>query len=287
MNFLEFFIYTIDFSILDIIDILLVAILLFQLYKLIKGTVAIKIFVGILAIYLLWKIVEVLQMKLLSEILGQFIGVGVIAVIIVFQQELRKFLIMIGNTKFFSKEGIMKFKWVNEENTVKVNINAIVNACQQMASSKTGAIIIITKENSLSSYIDTGELIQAKSSSSLIQNIFFKNSPMHDGAVIITGDIVMAARCILPVIENEAFPSHLGMRHRAAAGITENTDCLAIIVSEERGKISIAKKGELETSMLQSLSKNKALQSFEHKGYFYSINDKKELSLAKQKLKKF
>lgn len=249
MNFLEFFFETIDFNILDIIDILLVAILLFQLYKLIKGTVAIKIFVGILAIYLLWKIVEVLQMKLLSEILGQFIGVGVIAVIIVFQQELRKFLIMIGNTKFFSKEGIMKFKWVNEENTVKVNINAIVNACQQMASSKTGAIIIITKENSLSSYIDTGELIQAKSSSSLIQNIFFKNSPMHDGAVIITGDKVMAARCILPVIENEAFPSHLGMRHRAAAGITENTDCLAIIISEERGKISIAKKGELEIDL--------------------------------------
>ena len=246
---LEFFFETIDFNILDIIDILLVAILLFQLYKLIKGTVAIKIFVGILAIYLLWKIVEVLQMKLLSEILGQFIGVGVIAVIIVFQQELRKFLIMIGNTKFFSKEGIMKFKWVNEENTVKVNINAIVNACQQMASSKTGAIIIITKENSLSSYIDTGELIQAKSSSSLIQNIFFKNSPMHDGAVIITGDKVMAARCILPVIENEAFPSHLGMRHRAAAGITENTDCLAIIISEERGKISIAKKGELEIDL--------------------------------------
>ena len=249
MNFLEFFFETIDFNILDIIDILLVAILLFQLYKLIKGTVAIKIFVGILAIYLLWKIVEVLQMKLLSEILGQFIGVGVIAVIIVFQQELRKFLIMIGNTKFFSKEGIMKFKCVNEENTVKVNINAIVNACQQMASSKTGAIIIITKENSLSSYIDTGELIQAKSSSSLIQNIFFKNSPMHDGAVIITGDKVMAARCILPVIENEAFPSHLGMRHRAAAGITENTDCLAIIISEERGKISIAKKGELEIDL--------------------------------------
>ena len=262
MNFLEFFIYTIDFSILDIIDILLVAILLFQLYKLIKGTVAIKIFVGILAIYLLWKIVEVLQMKLLSEILGQFIGVGVIAVIIVFQQELRKFLIMIGNTKFFSKEGIMKFKWVNEENTVKVNINAIVNACQQMASTKTGAIIIITKENSLSSYIDTGELIQAKSSSNLIQNIFFKNSPMHDGAVIITGDKVMAARCILPVIENEAFPSHLGMRHRAAAGITENTDCIAIIVSEERGKISIAKKGELEIDLSSEQLKDTLQEEF-------------------------
>ena len=242
MNFLEF-------SILDIVDIILVAFLLLQLYKLVRGTVAIKIFVGISAIYLLWKLVEALQMDLLSEILGQFIGVGVIAVIIVFQQELRKFLLMIGNTKFFSKEGIMKFKWVNEENTVEVNINAVVDACKQMASNMTGAIIIITKENSLSSYIDTGELIQAKNSSSLLQNIFFKNSPMHDGAVIITGNKLMAARCILPVIENDTFPSHLGMRHRAAAGITENTDCIAIIVSEERGKISIAKNGKLEIDL--------------------------------------
>ena len=242
MNFLEF-------SILDIVDILLVAFLLFQLYKLVRGTVAIKIFVGISAIYLLWKLVEALQMDLLSEILGQFIGVGVLAVIIVFQQELRKFLLMIGNTKFFSKEGIMKFKWVNEENTVEVNINAVVDACKQMASNMTGAIIIITKENSLSSYIETGELIQAKNSSSLLQNIFFKNSPMHDGAVIITGNKLMAARCILPVIENDTFPSHLGMRHRAAAGITENTDCIAIIVSEERGKISIAKNGKLEIDL--------------------------------------
>ena len=250
MDFLEF-------NILDIVDILLVAFLLFQLYKLVRGTVAIKIFVGISTIYLIWKLVEVLQMELLSEILGQFIGVGVLAVIIVFQQELRKFLLMIGNTKFFSKEGIMKFKWITEENTVEVNVNAIVDACNQMASSMTGAIIIITKENSLSSYIDTGELIQAKTSTSLLQNIFFKNSPMHDGAVIITGEKVMAARCVLPVIENDAFPSHLGMRHRAAAGITENTDCLAIIVSEERGKISIAKKGELEIDLSSEQLKEK------------------------------
>ena len=240
MDFLEF-------SILDIVDILLVAFLLFQLYKLVRGTVAIKIFVGISAIYLLWKLVEVLQMDLLSEILGQFIGVGVLAVIIVFQQELRKFLLMIGNTKFFSKEGIMKFKWVNEENTVKVNVKAIVDACKEMARSMTGAIIIITKQNSLSSYIDTGELIQAKTSTSLLQNIFFKNSPMHDGAVIITGNKLMAARCILPVIENDTFPSHLGMRHRAAAGITENTDCLAIIVSEERGKYRLLKMVNLKS----------------------------------------
>ena len=118
-----------------------------------------------------------------------------------------------------------------------------------MAITKTGSIIIITKENELPSYIDTGELIQAKTSSNILQNIFFKNSPMHDGAVIITRDLIMAAKCILPITENETFPSHLGMRHRAAVGITENTDCLAIIVSEERGKISFANKGKLEIDL--------------------------------------
>ena len=242
MDFLEF-------NILDIIDIILVAILLFQLYKLIRGTVAIKIFIGIAAIYLLWKLVEALQMDLLSEILGQFIGVGVLAVIIVFQQEVRRFLLMIGNTKFFSKDGVLKFNWINDETTAEVNISAIVDACHKMATTKTGAIIVITRENGLPNYIDTGEKINSQTSSILLQSIFFKNSPLHDGAVIITGNEVMAARCVLPTIENESFPSNLGMRHRAAAGISENTDCIAIIFSEERGKISVALKGQLEISL--------------------------------------
>lgn len=242
MNFLEF-------SILDIVDILLVSILLFQLYKLVRGTVAIKIFLGIAAIYLLWKIVAALQMELLSEILGQFIGVGVLAVIIVFQQEVRRFLLMIGNTKVFSKDGFMKFKWVSEEETIEIDIPVIVRACKEMASTFTGAIIVVTKENALSNFIDTGEKINAKTSSSMLQSIFFKNSPMHDGAVIISGSQIMAARCVLPVLENDSFPTHLGMRHRAAAGVTESTDCIAIIVSEERGKISIAKAGKLEISL--------------------------------------
>lgn len=242
MDFLEF-------NFLDILDILLVAFLLFQLYKLVKGTVAIRIFIGITAIYLLWKLVEALQMALLSEILGQFIGVGVIAVIIVFQQELRRFLLMIGNTKFFSKGGVLKFNWVNDESSLEVKIDDIVDACDKMASTKTGAIIVITKENNLKNFIETGESINATTSSIFLQSIFFKNSPLHDGAVIITGDQVMAARCVLPVIENDSFPNNLGMRHRAAAGITENSDCIAIIVSEEKGKISIAKNGKLEISL--------------------------------------
>ncbi|MGC6428777.1 MAG: diadenylate cyclase CdaA [Flavobacteriales bacterium] len=242
MDFLEF-------NFLDILDILLVAFLLFQLYKLVKGTVAIRIFIGITAIYLLWKLVEALQMALLSEILGQFIGVGVIAVIIVFQQELRRFLLMIGNTKFFSKGGVLKFNWVNDESSLEVKIDDIVDACDKMASTKTGAIIVITKENNLKNFIESGESIRATTSSIFLQSIFFKNSPLHDGAVIITGDQVMAARCVLPVIENDSFPNNLGMRHRAAAGITENSDCIAIIVSEEKGKISIAKNGKLEISL--------------------------------------
>jgi uncharacterized protein (TIGR00159 family) len=238
-----------EFNILDILDILLVAFLLFQLYKLIKGTVAIRIFIGIAAIYLLWKLVEALQMELLSEILGQFIGVGVLAVIIVFQQELRRFLLMIGNTKFFSKDGVLKFNWINDETAAEVKISDIVQACDEMAKTKTGAIIVITRENSLPNYIETGEIINAKTSNIFLQSIFFKNSPLHDGAVIITGDTIKAARCVLPTIENDSFPSNLGMRHRAAAGITENTDSIAVVVSEERGKISVAYNGQLEISL--------------------------------------
>ena len=242
MDFLEF-------NILDILDIILVAFLLFQLYKLTKGTVAIRIFIGIAAIYLIWKLVEALQMELLSEILGQFIGVGVLAVIIVFQQELRRFLLMIGNTKFFSKDGVLKFNWINDETAAEVKISDIVKACDEMAKTKTGAIIVITRENNLPNYIETGEIINATTSNMFLQSIFFKNSPLHDGAVIITGDTIKAARCVLPTIENDSFPSNLGMMHRAAAGITENTDCIGVVVSEEKGKISVAHKGKLEISL--------------------------------------
>ncbi len=246
----------INFKILDIVDILLVAFLLFQLYKLLKGTVAIKIFVGIATIYLIWKLVEGLQMQLLSEILGQFIGVGVLAVIIVFQQELRKFLLFIGNNKVFSKEGLINFKWSNEEKDVKLDINSIINACQNMKKNMTGVLIVLTKQDKLKNYVESGEFINAIISSSLLENIFFKNSPMHDGAVIISDNKIIASRCVLPVINNDSFPKHLGMRHRAAAGVTEDTDCIAIILSEERGEISIAKNGELKSNITIAELKN-------------------------------
>ena len=233
-----------EFNILDILDILLVAFLLFQLYKLTKGTVAIRIFIGIAAIYLLWKLVEALQMELLGEILGQFIGVGVLAVIIVFQQELRRFLLMIGNTKFFSKDGVLKFNWINDETAAEVKISEIVKSCDEMAKTKTGAIIVITRENGLPNYIETGEIINAKTSNIFLQSIFFKNSPLHDGAIIISNNIIRATRVVLPINNETKIAGKYGLRHRAAVSITEKTDAVAIVVSEESGKISYIRNGE-------------------------------------------
>ncbi len=238
----------ITFRWLDLIDILLVAIIMFQLYKLVKGTVAIRIFLGILAIYLFWKIVEALQMELLSEILGQFIGVGVLALIIVFQQELRRFLLLIGNNQFFS--GKRKNKFINllktkESQGQQLDIDSILSSTKSLAATKTGALIILDLHSELKYYSASGEKINSQVSAAMLESIFFKNSPLHDGGVIIENNKIIAARCILPVSENQEFPSHFGLRHRAAAGITETSRSIAIIVSEETGKISTATEGRI------------------------------------------
>jgi uncharacterized protein (TIGR00159 family) len=235
-----------DFRILDIVDIILVAILLYQLYKLMKGTVAIPIFIGILAIYFLWKLVVALEMELLGEILGQFVSVGVIALIVVFQNEIRQFLLMIGRPKFFSQKSKWFFFWkipVNPANLL--NINSIVDACASMSEKFTGAIIVISKQNELAEIINSGEKIDSNLSEQLINNIFFKNSPLHDGAIIIKNNRINAARCVLPLTRNEKFPATYGLRHRAAVGLTERSDAIAIIVSEQTGSIAYSKAGEL------------------------------------------
>ena len=226
---------------LDIVDILLVAFLLFQLYNLIKGTGAINIFLGIISIYLIWMIVKAFEMELLSEILGQFISVGVIALIIVFQQEIRQFLLILGSQGFLKKtgKGFFSFHWQTDKFETE-DIDNIVNACENMTKNKTGALIIVTRKNELRPYILTGEQIQANISKQLIETIFFKNSPLHDGAMIISGNKIKAARCVLPVSEKSNLPENVGLRHRAAIGITEESDAIAIIVSEQRGEISIA-----------------------------------------------
>ena len=232
---------------LDILDILLVSFLLYQLYNLIKGTTAISIFVGIFSFYLLWLIVRALNMQLLSSLLGQVIGVGVIALIIVFQQEIRRFILIIGSKYFsnkkFSIEKLFSISYAEEE---EFNYSAIVTASINMSDQKVGALIVITKQSDLYSYQKTGDSINSDISDRLIESIFFKNSPLHDGAVIIRNNKIVAARCVLPTTDRNDLPAKYGMRHRAAIGITEKTDASVVIVSEETGSISFAHLGNIE-----------------------------------------
>jgi uncharacterized protein (TIGR00159 family) len=253
---------------LDLVDILLVSILLFQLYRLINGTVALRIFTGMLALYVLWLVVRAMNMQLLGSILGQFIGVGVIALIVVFQQELRKFLLLIGSSGILPKSifGENIFSLSNDgRKEGNTDINAILKACKIMALSKTGAIIVFGRRSDLSFYVQTGEALNSKVSQLLIESIFYKNSPLHDGALIISDNKLLAARCILPVSENQNFPAQLGMRHRSGVGVTENTDAVSIIISEQTGEIAFAEEGELKRNIsieqLKSLLEKTLLKS--------------------------
>lgn len=210
------------------------------MYFLIKGTAAIKIFTGIALLYLIWLLVQALDMKLISTILGHVMGVGVIALLIVFQQEIRKFFTLISN-KYLSNFDfrIAKiFPFIKYEDP-EVKVWAIVKACTNLSGTKTGALITITRESELLTIIDTGIQIIGETSSQLISNLFFKNSPLHDGAVIIKRDKIVAAACILPVSEHNMKSENFGLRHRAALGLTEQTDAVVIVVSEESGEISL------------------------------------------------
>ncbi|WP_340113920.1 diadenylate cyclase CdaA [Maribellus mangrovi] len=247
---------------LDILDILLVAILLYQLYRLIQGTVAFNIVIGLFSFYLLWLIVKALNMELLGSIMGQFIGVGVLALIVVFHPEIRKFLVFIGTNYNMNRVlhldklfGTGKGRTIEEE-----HIEEIAGACEVLAKSKTGALIVVAENNELREQVNTGELINSSISSTLIRTIFFKNSPLHDGAIIIRDDKIVAAGCILPLTQ-KPLDQALGLRHRAAVGLSENTDALIIVVSEERGSISVAHKGEIKRrvskdSLIQILQEN-------------------------------
>jgi diadenylate cyclase len=235
-------------TVLDIIDIVLVAIILFQLYKLIRGTAALSIFIGIFLIYMFWLIVKALNMELIGALLGQVIGVGVIALIIVFQQEVRRFLLVIGNRymtrRRFSFGKI--FSSVEEETGSPKEAEEIVRAVESMAAKKTGALIVLGRKSSLDIYSEGGERIGAIINAELLETIFFKNSPLHDGAVLIEDGKIFAARCPLPITDRVSLPPRFGMRHRAAIGISEHTDALVVVVSEESGKIMVAEAGEVK-----------------------------------------
>lgn len=233
----------VPFTFIDIVDIILVAVIMFWLYRMTKGTNAPYILSGIIAIYLLWVVVRTLNMELLSTILGQVISVGAIALIIVFQPELRRFLQMIGMRRHTHFNFLTRL-FTTEEDSVQTNVTPIVTACREMSETKTGALIIIGQQSDLRLIIDGGIAIDAKISTPLIKNIFFKNAPLHDGAVVIEGDRIVAAKCILPVTQSDV-PKSYGTRHRAAIGMSEISDAIIIVVSEETGCISVAQGGEL------------------------------------------
>jgi diadenylate cyclase len=235
---------------LDVIDILLVAFLLYYMYKLIRGTGALNIFLGFISIYVVWWLVRIFEMELLTEILEQFISVGVLALIVVFQPEIRKFLLILGTRSFLKQKsgGFWSRLWFVEKEA-GLNINSIVSACEEFSNNKTGALIVITKENNLEFLLETGEMIDGQISRQLLESIFYKNSPLHDGAVIISQNRIKAARCVLPVSEKTSFPVTLGLRHRAGAGISEETDAVAIVVSEQTGRIAFCNDGQLRRNL--------------------------------------
>lgn len=235
----------IDFSFLDILDIILVALLMYYIYKLVKGTVAINIVIGIALIFMMWKITEALHMEMLSGILGKLISGGVIALIIVFQQEIRKFLLMIGTTNFSTKRGFLnQLKFLQSEINTETDTDTILKSCLHLSKTFTGALIVIERTNKLDFLVTSGDQMNAQVNDAIIQSIFYKNSPLHDGATIIRDNFIVATRVILPVSENSKIPARFGLRHRAAIGVSEKTDAVCILVSEETGEISYIKDGE-------------------------------------------
>lgn len=255
----------IDFSFIDIIDILLVALLLFYLYKLVRGTVAINIFIGIVIIYLIWKLTDLLSMDVLSNLLGKFISVGFFALIVVFQQEIRKFLLLLGSTNFTTRRNVVRyFKFLNQhKQTSRLDLKVLTDSCEEMSKSKTGAIIVLQKSNSLDFTLNENNQAQIKLTPQVLESIFYKNSPLHDGAILIESNTIVATRVILPVSDRTNIPSRYGLRHRAALGISEKTDALVLVISEQTGKIVYVKNGTflnidspeiLKETLIQDLS---------------------------------
>lgn len=238
----------INISVLDVVDILVVTLIFYQVYRLIRGTAAMTIFAGIFIVYLLWVVVKALNMTLLSSIMGQVIGVGVLALIVVFQQEVRRYLLLLGSRYAMAKNRFVRRIFRSAGRSAELQwTEEVARACKNMAASRTGALICIERQGSLEVYAATGDTIDARIDVRLIESIFFKNSPLHDGAIIIKGGRIHAARCILPSSDNPHIPQHYGMRHRAAIGLTEHSDAVVVVVSEERGKVSVVETGEIVT----------------------------------------
>ena len=246
------------FNITNIIDILLVIAIIVFLFRWLRGTTASRIIWGLILVYVVWKVVSIFHLTMLSEMLEQIIKGGVILLVVIFQPEIRKFLFMLGNRKFF--------KWFarnNKDEDIADDIDAIVRACKRMSAAQTGALIVIAKKNPLNETIATGEPIDALVSRELIENIFFKNSPLHDGAVVIKKHRIAAARCILPVSKSGSLPPDTGLRHRSAVEITSETDAIAVVVSEQTGHISVSVHGQLHRDISPTVLKQMLMGKIE------------------------
>ena len=236
----------IPFTFIDLLDILLVAGFLFIVYRAVRGTNAPYIMVGIVMVYLGWVIVKALNMELLSTILGQIISVGVIALLVIFQPELRRFLFKLGRRQK-ELDFLTRFFSLNRKHS-STSTSPIVSACLDMSENKVGALIVFRRKDDLQLIIEGGIPLDANITMSLIKNIFFKNAPLHDGAVVIDNNRIVAAKCILPVTQSNV-PKSYGTRHRAAIGVSEMTDAVVLVVSEETGAISIIKGGKIKSKI--------------------------------------
>ncbi len=234
-----------EVSWVDGIDIGLVGILLYQVYKLIRGSIAVNIFLGILALYLIYLIVRAAQMELLTKILGQFMGVGVLAMIILFQPEIRKFLLLIGRSAEFNKDNIFKslnnWRYGYHDD---FDVHQLIEATKSLKATRTGALLVFSRDTELKFYCETGDWLDAEVNKRLLLSIFHKSSPLHDGAIVIYKGRIKAARCVLPVSENDHLPPHFGLRHRSAIGMSETTDTLVMAISEETGRLILARNGK-------------------------------------------
>ncbi|MBQ9639723.1 MAG: diadenylate cyclase CdaA [Bacteroidales bacterium] len=230
----------------DILDILFVSFLVYEVYRLMRGTDVMRIFWGILIIVAIWLLTSLLHMRISSEILRQVVSVGLVAIIVVFQPEIRRLLLLVGTkTTMAGDTTARRFRLFKKgiANAQRTNFEPYIQACMHMSQSCTGALIIFARQNDISDILSSGEPLEAIASSALIENIFFKNTPLHDGALVVRGNKLLAARCILPVSSNHSIDPNLGLRHRSAIGATEQSDVVAVIVSEETGAISYAEAG--------------------------------------------
>ncbi len=241
-----------EITFLDMLDILMFGILMYVIYRLLRGGLAFNILIGLFIIYLIWRVVSALGMTLLASALGQFIGVGGIVLVIIFQPEIRRFLTLLGKGSGIGRDNFIR-RLFNSDLETNANITHIsqelVNASQKMSASFIGAIMVLADSSEKAFFANTGAIIDAQISSRLLLSIFAKNSPLHDGAVVIIDNKIYAAGCVLPVSENPDLPSHLGLRHRAAVGISEQIDATVIIISEETGHISIAYKSNININV--------------------------------------